>query len=492
MGKSSSSIEDGWSIPASAIMTAIAGNGRTLSSPRACRISLSNGKRSQLQARLATSRPHRIRSRSGDCRFFRIECIPVRNDAGSISGWCNIATDIESIDNDTTSALEHAESKPRPAEADRLKIINALPTAAWSTRPDGHCNFVSDRWLEFTGLTSEQAEGWGWISIVHPRDIKRLLAHSRAHLHSGLAADIEARMRSSDGHYRWFLLRASPLRDDVGNIVAWCGTNIDIEDRKRAEEALIESERQARLIVDRIPALVVVMGPNGETEYLNAQFLQYVGLPRAEAMNWETNETVHPDDLAGSMEFFARSLQTGEPYSFENRLRGADGVYRWFQVRGLPLTDADGRVIRWYGVITDVDDRRRAEENLRESERQLRLIVSTIPGLVVVFGPDGLLESANQQMLDYVGQPFNEFKDWATNGCVHPDDLATGIAKFTNSLVSGDPYEFELRIRRRDGVYRWFQVRGNPARDADGNIIRWYGLLIDIDARKRAEDAPCR
>ncbi|WP_404293910.1 PAS domain-containing protein [Microvirga sp. RSM25] len=251
----------------------------------------------------------------------------------------------------------------------------------------------------------------------------------------------------------------------------------------------MEGERQARLIVDRIPALVVVMGPNGETEYLNAQFLQYIGLPRTEAMNWETNETVHPDDLAGSMEFFARSLQTGEPYSFENRLRGADGVYRWFQVRGLPLTDADGRVIRWYGVITDVDDRRRAEENLRESERQLRLIVGTIPGLVVVFGPDGLLESANQQMLDYVGQTFNGFKDWATNGCVHPDDLPPGIAKFTNSLVSGDPYEFEARIRRRDGVYRWFQVRGNPARDADGNIIRWYGLLIDIDARKQAEDA---
>jgi PAS domain S-box-containing protein len=431
----------------------------------------------------------RIRSRSGDCKLFRIECIPILNDAGSISGWCNIATDIGSIDSARTSELKRAEAKLLPAEDDRLKIINALPTAAWSTRPDGYCNFVSDRWLEFTGMNSEQAEGWGWISVVHPGDIQRLLAHWRAHLHSGLAADIEVRMRGSDGHYRWFLYRANPLRDDVGNIIVWYGANIDIEDRKRAEEALIESERQARLIVDRIPALVVVMGPHGETEYLNAQFLDYVGLPRAEAMNWETNETVHPDDLAGSMELFARSLQTGEPYSFENRLRGADGVYRWFQVRGLPLTDTDGRVRRWYGVITDVDDRRRAEENLRESERQLRLIVSTIPGLVVVFGPDGLLESANQQMLDYVGQTLNEFKDWATNGSVHPDDLAPGIAKFTNSLISGDPYEFEVRIRRRDGVYRWFQVRGNPARDANGIIIRWYGLLIDIDDRKQAEVA---
>jgi PAS domain S-box-containing protein len=304
-----------------------------------------------------------------------------------------------------------------------------------------------------------------------------------------LAADIEARVRGSDGHYRWFLFRADPLRDGVGNIIEWYGTNIDIEDHKSAEEALVESERQARLIVDRIPALVVVMGPSGETEYLNAQFLDYIGLPRAEAMNWETNETVHPDDLAGSMELFAKSLQTGEPYSFENRLRGADGVYRWFQVRGLPLADADGRVRRWYGVITDVDNRRRAEENLRESERQLQLIVRTIPGLVVVFGPDGQLESANQQMLDYVGQTLNEFKDWATNGSVHPDDLATGAAKFTNSLISGDPYEFEVRVRRHDGVYRWFQVRGNPARDADGNIIRWYGLLIDIDDRKQAEVA---
>jgi PAS domain S-box-containing protein len=408
---------------------------------------------------------------------------------GSIFGWCNIATDIGSIDTARTSELLQAEAKPFLAEDDRLKFINALPTAAWSTRPDGYCNFVSERWLEFTGLTFEQAEGWGWISVVHPGDIQRLLEHWRAHLHSGWAADIEARVRGSDGHYRWFLFRTNPVRDGVGNIIVWYGANIDIEDRKRAEEALVESERQARLIVDRIPALVVVMGPNGETEYLNAQFLDYVGLPRAEAMNWETNETVHPDDLAGSMELFAKSLQTGQPYSFENRLRGADGVYRWFQVRGLQLADADGRVRRWYGVITDVDNRRRAEENLRESERQLQLIVSTIPGLVVVFGPDGQLESANQQMLDYVGQTLNEFKDWATNGSVHPDDLATGAAKFTNSLISGDPYEFEVRVRRHDGVYRWFQVRGNPARDADGNIIRWYGLLIDIDDRKQAEVA---
>ena len=128
-----------------------------------------------------------------------------------------------------------------------------------------------------------------------------------------------------------------------------------------------------------------------------------------------------------------------------------------------------------------------AEAALRESERESRLIVDTIPGLVAAFTPEGELEFVNRPILDYFGKTLEELKQWGSGGTTHPDDLPRVIERFTQSIASGEPFEFEVRAQRFDGVYRWFQSRGLPLRDTNGRIVRWYNLLIDIDERKRAE-----
>jgi PAS domain S-box-containing protein len=132
-----------------------------------------------------------------------------------------------------------------------------------------------------------------------------------------------------------------------------------------------------------------------------------------------------------------------------------------------------------------------AEDNQevhRESEAELRLILQSIAGMICVVSPRGELISSNQQLLDYFKQPLEEVGRWATNGTTHPDDIKQTVETFTASLTSGEPYDFETRFRRFDGAFRWFQIRGHPLRDADGEILRWYGLLTDIDDRKRAEE----
>ena len=130
-----------------------------------------------------------------------------------------------------------------------------------------------------------------------------------------------------------------------------------------------------------------------------------------------------------------------------------------------------------------------ANDALRESERESRLIVDCIPGLVAVFTPGGDLEFVNRPICEYFGKTMEELKHWGTGGMTHPEDLDAVVEVFTHSIASGDPFEIELRARRFDGVYRWFQSRGLPLRNSNGDIVRWYNLLIDIDERKRAEEA---
>src|SRR5437762_5979295 len=122
---------------------------------------------------------------------------------------------------------------------DYLRLtIDAIPVLAWCTRPDGWNEFLNQRWLDYTGLTIEEAQGWGWKVAIHPDDLPQLLDVWQGLLASGKPGELEARLRRSDGVYRWFLLRVEPLRDPQGNIVKWYGTNTDIDDRKRTEKLL--------------------------------------------------------------------------------------------------------------------------------------------------------------------------------------------------------------------------------------------------------------
>jgi PAS domain S-box-containing protein len=193
----------------------------------------------------------------------------------------------------------------------------------------------------------------------------------RSCLASGTPVDVEARMRRFDGAYRWFLFRANPLRDASGKIVKWYGTTIDIADRKRAEEVLRASELSGRQIVDSIPGLVATMSAKGEVEFLNRQILEYFGKTNDESKSWALVDAVHPDDLPRVIEVRAKSIEAGHIYNVEHRCRRADGVYRWFQVRGLPVRDANGAVTRWYLLLTDIEERKQAEAMLRRSEAYL-------------------------------------------------------------------------------------------------------------------------
>jgi PAS domain S-box-containing protein len=366
-------------------------------------------------------------------------------------------------------------------------IVDAIPTLAWSARSDGSADFFNQRWLDYTGLSAEEARDWGWTLALHPDDVKGLVDYWRSVLASGKPGEIEARMRRVDGVYRWFLFRATPSLDNDGRIIKWFGTNTDIEDRKRAEDALRSNERNLRLILDTIPGFVCILSAGGKVELVNRQVLEYFGKTTEELKNWDTSDAVHPDDLPRVIEAWKHSVETGEPYALELRQRRADGVYRWFQSRALPAKDTEGRITGWHMLLTDIDDRRRAEDAVRSNEQSLRLMVDSIPGFVSTANAAGEVELVNRQVLGYFGKTIEELKNWDTSDAVHPDDLPRMVEAYRRAFETGEPLDVENRSRRADGVYRWFHVRARPQRDAEGRIVRWCSLVTDIDDRKRAE-----
>src|SRR6202171_1079936 len=189
-------------------------------------------------------------------------------------------------------------SSERTRQAQDVRLVgDAIPTLAWSARPDGSAEFFNRRWLDYAGLSIDEVRDWGWTAAVHADDRDRVADYWRSILASGESGEIEARLRRFDGVHRWFLFRASPLRDESGGIVKWYGTNADIEERKRAEEALKSKEQSLRLIVDTIPGMVCTLSAAGEGQLLNRQVLEYFGKTVEELKNWATSDAVHPDDL---------------------------------------------------------------------------------------------------------------------------------------------------------------------------------------------------
>ena len=253
------------------------------------------------------------------------------------------------------------------------RVVDTISELIWTAAAGGNAQFLNRRWCEYTGLTLEQARGLGWHAAIWPEDLSRLAEYWDSIAQSGSGSrEIEVRMRRADGVYRWFLFRCSPLSEPSGKVTEWYVTTTDIDDRKRAEEALRASEESFRLIVDSIPGLVFTTTPEGEVEFVNRQLLEYFGIAEDEVKRWTTGSVVHPDDLPEVIAKWTHAVKEGQDYTHENRLRRADGVYRWFHARTIPRRNEEGLILRWYSLLTDIEELKRLKDRLHEENLALR------------------------------------------------------------------------------------------------------------------------
>jgi PAS domain S-box-containing protein len=257
----------------------------------------------------------------------------------------------------------------------------------------------------------------------------------------------------------------------------------------RAEETLRDSEREARLIVDSIPGLVATFSASGELEYVNRETTEFFGKTFDELKHWDTAGTTHPDDVARVFDTFGRSITTGEPFEIESRSRRFDGVYRWMRSRGFPLRDEAGRIVRWYNLLTDIDEHKRTEDQLRRSEAFLleaqRLSHTGGWGHILATGK---VTSSPEIIRIYTPQPDEDTSDPAFwFGRIHPDDRARVLATFERCERERIEYYAEFRIVLPDGSIRYHCSIGHPVLNEHGELVEFVGTSMDTTEQSLAK-----
>ncbi|MER9872574.1 PAS domain-containing protein [Mesorhizobium sp. M0195] len=439
----------------------------------------------------------RWREKDGTYRWAECRVEPRRDDDGTVVQWYGVSLDIDDE--------VRAQAALRKSERRLQQLIDTVPALIWSTTPEGTPSYVNKRFTDVTGATLHDItapDGSPSLSVIHPDDIdtaRQAIRHSFA---TGVPYVQRYRQRRADGGYRWTETRAEPLRDEDGSILQWYGVSVDIHDLVTTQAALHDRERELSQLVNMVPSYLWRLSPNGEPTFFNKRLIDFLGLDIADAEKPDMSllaafiaTVVHPDDAASLKEALDSCFATGERFFMRYRLRRADGVYRWMEGRAEPLRDHGGRIVQWYGLTHDIDDQLRVEAALRERERALWQLVETLPAMIDCAAPDGEPIYRSQQLREFLGYNLEELDEagksrlaGTLDAGVHPDDLTGVKERYAHCLSTGEPYARRHRLRRFDGEYRWVETRAAPMRNAEGAIVQWNVICLDIENEVRTQE----
>jgi PAS domain S-box-containing protein len=249
-----------------------------------------------------------------------------------------------------------AEAALRESELRFRTTANAAPVLIWMSGPDKRCTWFNQRWLDFVGRAIEQELGDGWCDNLHPADFDRVLDTYHAAFDARRTYEMEYRLQRDDGAWRWLLERGTPNIGPNGEFEGYIGTCIDITEHRETVEALRESRARFKTLAESLPQMIWTCTRDGYTDYLSRQWLDYTGRSEAQQLGKGWLEQVHPDDRVKVEMQWSLVVGTGDTFDMSYRIRRVDGVYRWFKTRAVPLRDPAGRILKWFGSNTDIED----------------------------------------------------------------------------------------------------------------------------------------
>ena len=424
---------------------------------------------------------HRVKTKEGIYKDFSVRAIPILIPDGSIREWVGVHTDITKEKEQQLILLESEELFSN--------FGNNIQNLAWIAEGDGNIFWYNQRWLDYTGLTLDEMKGWGWRKVHHPDHVERIVEISKKLWVANEAFELTFPLRRFDGEYRWFLTRGVPVSDKNGKIYRWIGTNTDITEQKEIQDLLKESESRYRSLADNIPMISFIIEPNPEAtiSYWNKTWLDYTGQTYEEALGRAWDGIIHPDDVQAVLDIYVPAFESRQPYFIPSiRMKRYDGEYRWHFFKGNPRHLVNGEFLGYIGIGFDIHEQKISEDILKESEERFRSLAQTLPQLVWVTDQKGNSEFASYKWKEYTGIEHGGENEWRE--IVHPDDYDNINATWYNSLTTGNIYKYDVRLRNKDGEYRWHTVKGEPVFDKENKIVKWVGAFTDIHEQKIQEE----
>ncbi len=388
------------------------------------------------------------------------------------------------------TAQKEAQDLLKESENRYRSLIDNIPMMSFivDPNPEATVSYWNKIWLDYTGQTHEEALGRAWDGIIYPDDVQGVLDVYVPAFEKRQPYFIPAiRVKRHDGIYRWHLFRGNPRYSPNGEFLGYVGVGFDIHEQKLTQDALMESEERFRIFSNNIQNLAWIAEGDGNIFWYNQRWLDYTGLSLEEMQGWGWQKVHHPDHVESVTEISKKLWITNEPFELTFPLRRADGQYRWFLTRGVPITDEHGKIHRWIGTNTDIDDKIRIESQSKEREEKFRSLVQTLPQLVWVTDTNGMRDFASFRWQEYTGVEPGGETEW--KAIVHPDDYDNINNAWAHSLSTGTVYRHDVRLKSKEGQYRWHTVVGEPVRDEENEIVKWVGAFTDVHSEKTFSNA---
>jgi PAS domain S-box-containing protein len=329
---------------------------------------------------------------------------------------------------------------------------------------------------------------------IHPEDRRPNVEAASLSIQQKSDFQVDFRIVLPNGSIKYVHSVGHPVVGDDGEVVELVGTHIDITEQRLANDALQKafdeikkSEDRLRLVIDSIPTLVWRARPDGVPDFLNQPALDYTGLsPDQAELGWP--RAFHPEDKKGMLVKWSAIRESRMPGSLEARLRRFDGEYRWFFFQAVPLRDESGNIVKWYGSSTDIEDRKRTEQELRRSEAKLieAQRVSQTGSFVWNLATGERVGSKEFFRILGFDQPHSVTFEMVLERA-HPEDRSGVEGIIDRAARSGRDLDYEHRLLMPDGSVRYVHVVAHPVKGAGGQL-EYIGAVVDITATKQAEE----
>jgi|SRR3984885_2106221 len=371
------------------------------------------------------------------------------------------------------------------SEREAREILDRVP-AMISTRTEEGVAHTNKRLSDYIGAVITNLRDGSYLNYLHPDD-RAAVAADHIKSPNKRPNDIIYRLLGKDGIYRWFHTPAEPYFNEDGRTYCWYSLNSDIDDLYRSRELLREREFQLNLLIEILPVILWKADLNGRITYINKKTVEYSGrtLNKFQEKGWA--DLIHPDDLAETVAVWNELLAGGDGYDIVNRFMCVDGQYRWFHTSAGVIRDEAGNGIALHGVMLDTTPLKAAEMVLQQSEQEIQRLMDTVPTMIWSTSPDGNTAFTNKVAREFTGTSLEDIQNGKWIEFTHPEDRELVSRELSRALETVNSFGAAHRLRKRDGTWRWFLSRAEPSRDNDENIVRWFGVTLDIHDGRVAE-----